>query len=181
MILAGVGVDWVLFLGLDLNNSVGLGHNIQYHSLLTAVPQKRLRTGGPKSRWELPDYMVTIPQFASELFKSFVGEEHCYWLRDLRIINYFEKQFFDCLWSGLVLMEIALAECKKITRHPVDMRHPHLYNIIFNHLIDSRWSFVLITRSTVFLVGYNMSVLAEARVVHKLFLFLANNWGSLFF
>jgi hypothetical protein len=34
------------------------------------------------------------------------------------------------------------------------MRHPHPYNIIFNHLIDSRWSFVLITRSTVFLVVY---------------------------
>ena len=101
---------------------------------------------------------VTIPQLALERFKYFVGEEHCYWLRDLRIINYFEKQFFDCLWSGLVLMEIALAECKKITRHPVDMRHPHLYNIIFNHLIDSRWSFVLITRSTVFLVIYNVHV-----------------------
>ena len=114
MILAGVGVDWVLFfLGLDLNNSVGLGHTIQYHSLLTAVPQRRLRTGGPKSRWELPDYMVTIPQLALERIKYFVGEEHCYWLRVLQINNYFEKQFFDCLKSGLVLMEIALAEWQK--------------------------------------------------------------------
>ena len=28
--------------------------------------KRRLRTGGPKSRWELPDYMVTIPQFFNQ-------------------------------------------------------------------------------------------------------------------
>ena len=54
-------------------------------------------------------------------------------------------------------MEIALAEWQKKpqkNRLPVDMRHPNPYNILFNHLIDSRWSVVLITRSTVFLVAY---------------------------
>ena len=43
---------------------------IQLHTeaMFDMRTQRRVRTEGPKSRWELPDYMVTIPQLASEGF-----------------------------------------------------------------------------------------------------------------